>query len=231
MKDSLGDRMKNNYENISRTKLMRRTPVIMRLDGKAFHTLTRECKKPFDDKFSMAMKETARAVLEEAQGSQFAYVQSDEISILFTDYATHETQAWFDYNIQKMCSVAASIASVTFTKEFMKTGYFDCRVFNIPREEVINYFIWRQQDWQRNSVQMLARSEYSQKELQHKTVPMMHDMLKEKGIDWFALNPEKWKNGLVVTKHQSCGHKIFKDIKPEINELIYCDEEKNDEVR
>jgi len=221
MVDSLGDRMKNNYENVTRNYLMKRTPVIMRIDGKAFHTLTRSCIKPFDDFLSESMIIAAKAVVKEAQGFKIAYIQSDEISILLTDYDTLETSAWFDYNIQKMCSVSASIASVAFSNAFGRTAYFDCRVFNIPKEEVNNYFIWRQQDWMRNSIQMLARTHYSQKELDHKNVTKMHDMLFQKGINWSKLEPEKWKNGYTLFKSGTgVGSFIFRDKWDVMNEII-----------
>jgi tRNA(His) guanylyltransferase len=231
MVDSLGDRMKNNYENISRSYLMRRTPVIMRIDGKAFHTLTRSCIKPFDEFLSDAMITAAYAVAKEVMGFKLAYIQSDEISILLTDYDTLDTEAWFNYNIQKMCSVSASIASVAFTNAFGKPAHFDCRVFNIPKEEVNNYFIWRQQDWMRNSIQMLARTHYSQKELDHKNVTKMHDMLFQKGVNWAQLYPPKWKNGTVLIgktthwDHMSrekweFGDFIFKDHWDMMNDII-----------
>ena len=184
MPDSLGDRMKNKYENVTRFHLMSRQPVIMRLDGKAFHTLTKSCEKPFDDFFSLSMISAAEAVMNEAMGAKLAYIQSDEISILLTDYENLESEAWFDNNIQKLCSVSASIASVEFSDFFEKCAHFDCRVFNIPKEEVNNYFIWRQQDWMRNSVQMLARNYFSQSELHKKNIPSMHDMLHDKGVNW-----------------------------------------------
>lgn len=202
--DSIGDRMKNNYEDITRNYLLRRTPVIVRIDGKAFHTLTRVCEKPFDKELSDMMICAARAVMDEAQGSKIAYIQSDEISILLTDYDTLDTHAWFDYNIQKICSVSSSIATAVFNQQslekFRSLAYFDCRVFNIPREEVNNYFIWRQQDWMRNSVQMLARYYFSQKELNGKNVPAMHEMLYTKGVNWADLKPARWKNGFVIYK-------------------------------
>jgi len=123
MKDSLGDRIKHNYENRNRSYLLRRTPVIMRLDGKAFHTLTRNCNKPFDIEFSSAMIYAGHKLLKEIQGAECAYTQSDEISILITDYETLETEAWFDYNVQKMTSVAASVASLAFSDAYKKRVY------------------------------------------------------------------------------------------------------------
>jgi tRNA(His) 5'-end guanylyltransferase len=184
----------------------------MRLDGKAFHTLTRGCKKPFDEELQSCMAHTALFLCEQIQGSQLAYVQSDEISILLIDYNTLQTDAWFDYNIQKMCSVAAGYASAYFSQEWGKLGVFDCRVFNVPKEEVCNYFVWRQQDWERNSIQMLAQAHFSHKELHKKNAKDLHEMLHEKNINWADLDP-KWKNGLSLFKDEvgwmATGKEIF----------------------
>lgn len=202
---SIGSRMKSNYEDRYRFYLTRRTPVIMRLDGKAFHTLTRECDKPFDDHFANTMTLTAKKLCEEIQGAKLAYIQSDEISVLITDFDKLTTEAWFDYNIQKMVSVASAIASSEFNKWFSNLklftyGIFDCRVFNVPTEEVVNYFVWRQKDWERNSIQMLAQSHYSHKQLHKKDTSDMHEMLHEKEINWTGLE-DRWKNGSCLIKN------------------------------
>lgn len=197
MPDSIGDRMKKNYEDRNRVKLTRRTPVIIRLDGRAFHTLTRNMDKPFDMKFIRLMGETARKMAHSIQGAKVVYVQSDEISVLLTDYDELDTNAWFDYNVQKMCSVSASIASVHLSMALNKPVEFDSRCFNIPKEEVINYFRWRYGDWVKNSVQMLARSKFSQKELNGKKQADMHEMLHQKGINWADL-PGVCKNGRLL---------------------------------
>ncbi len=202
-KDSIGNRMKENYENRYRLYLTRRTPVIIRLDGRAFHTLTRNLK-PFDKDFSDIMNNAATFLCQEIQGAKCAYIQSDEISILVTDFDTLTTDAWFDYNIQKMTSISAGLASAYFSSNYSdwigkQIVVFDSRVFNIPKEEVCNYFIWRQLDWIRNSVSMLAQANFSHKELQGKNQPAMHEMLHEKGINWTNLNP-RWKNGTFIEK-------------------------------
>jgi len=115
--DSLGDRMKG-YENIERRYLTRRMPAIIRVDGKAFHTFTRGFQKPFDMILMQAMWDTAKYLCENIMGCKIAYVQSDEISLLLTDYDDIRTQAWFDKNIQKMVSVSASMATLGFNKTF-----------------------------------------------------------------------------------------------------------------
>lgn len=119
-KDSLGDRMKENYENRSKTYLVRRMPVIIRLDGKAFHTFTRGLKKPYDEIFHNTMNATMKYLCENIQGCKLGYTQSDEITLLLTDYDTLDTDAWFDNNVQKICSVSASIATMAFNKYLHK---------------------------------------------------------------------------------------------------------------
>src|SRR5579863_8752708 len=112
-KDSLGDRMKG-YEDAYRIYLTGRTPLISRVDGKAFHTLTHGLDKPFDETFINCMLHTALILSEEIQGVKLAYWQSDEISLLITDYDTLTTQAPFDKNLQKLVSISAGIATEAF---------------------------------------------------------------------------------------------------------------------
>ena len=116
--DNLGTRMKEYYEAIPKTRLMRRTPVAIRIDGKAFHTFTRGFAKPFDEVLGNAMVRTMEHLCKNIQGCVFGYTQSDEITLLLIDYQTFETDAWFDYEVQKMCSVAASMATMAFNKYF-----------------------------------------------------------------------------------------------------------------
>jgi tRNA(His) 5'-end guanylyltransferase len=220
-RDSLGDRMKGNYENRSKTYLVRRMPVIIRLDGKAFHTFTRGFNKPFDEVMMQTMQQTTLKLCQEIQGCVFGYTQSDEITLVLVDYNDINTDAWFDYSVQKMCSVASSMCTLYFNKIFAemvdvfiansdvtpeeeklervynkaieKGAMFDARVFNIPVEEVTNCVLWRQQDATRNSISSLAQSKFSHKELQGKSSSQMQDMLMEKfGINWNDLTiPEK----------------------------------------
>ena len=118
VRDDLGARMKIFYEQIPKTKLMRRTPVIIRIDGKAFHTFTRGFQKPFDDVLIKTMQETTKYLCENIQGCVLGYTQSDEITLVLIDYQRFETSAWFDYEIQKMCSIAASMATIAFNRYF-----------------------------------------------------------------------------------------------------------------
>lgn len=189
-KDSLGDRMKT-YEDVNRNFLQRRTPTIIRVDGKAFHTLTRGLDKPFDENFSNAMLNVARDLCDEVQGVKLAYWQSDEISLILVDYDRLTSQAWFDKNIQKMVSVSASIATASFNNWFQHPGecntraLFDSRIFTLPKEEVCNYFLWRQQDAVRNSINSLGQAHFSPKQLHGLNTDQVQELLfKEKGINW-----------------------------------------------
>lgn len=205
MRDSLGNRIKEQYENRTRYFLPRRTYTIIRCDGKAFHSFTRGCDKPFDHKLMTAMDQTTIALCEEIQGAKFGFTQSDEISILLTDFESIQTCAWFDGNIQKMASIASSIATAAFNdiyKEKKNMALFDARVFTIPDPvEVHNYFVWRQQDASRNSVQMAARAVFSHKECDNKNVSELQEMLFQKGINWDKYTSGE-KRGRAIIKEQ-----------------------------
>ena len=116
--DALGTRMKTYYEQIPKTRLMRRTPVAIRIDGKAFHTFTRGFEKPFDKVLGNAMVKTMEHLCKNIQGCVFGYTQSDEITLILQDYYRLNTDAWFDYEVQKMCSIAASMATMAFNRYF-----------------------------------------------------------------------------------------------------------------
>lgn len=166
--DDLGVRMKTFYEQIPKIKLMRRCPVAIRIDGKAFHTFTRGFQKPFDEVLIESMQETMKYLCENIQGCVLGYTQSDEITLILIDYKKLTSSAWFDYEVQKICSIAASMATMAFNKFFAnnvgdyctynyerednsheeyehilslavdKGAMFDARCFNIPKEEVTN---------------------------------------------------------------------------------------------
>ena len=118
--DNLGKRMKSFYEEIPKTRLMRRTPVAIRIDGKAFHTFTKGFIKPFDDMIVESMDYTMLRLCENVKGCVLGYVQSDEITLILVDYKKLDSQVWFDYEVQKMCSVAASIVVPIFESIFKK---------------------------------------------------------------------------------------------------------------
>ena len=212
-RDSLGTRMKTYYEEVPKFRLYKRTPVAIRIDGKAFHTFTRGFKKPFDEILIKSMQQTMLYLCENIQGCVLGYSQSDEITLILQDYKTLTTSAWFDYEIQKICSISASMATMAFNKYFEQNVYddnplgsvnsencelvntyinaikkgamFDARCFNIPKEEVTNLIFWRQLDAARNSVQMVGQAYFSHKELQNKSCNDIQDMLMEKyNINW-----------------------------------------------
>ena len=125
--DELGKRMKEYYEQIPKTRLMRRTPVAIRLDGKAFHTFTKGFKKPFDEVLIKSMQETMKYLCEHIQGCVLGYTQSDEITLILVDYKNLDSCAWFDYEVQKLCSVSASMATLEFNRAFVRNVYESIR--------------------------------------------------------------------------------------------------------
>lgn len=213
-KDSLGDRMKS-YESVWGGVLPPRMPIMLRLDGKAFHTYTKGLERPFCPELVNIMDTTALELCRSIQGAQIAYVQSDEISIFIHSYKTYDSQIWFGGKIQKIVSVAAAIASSIFTSESWRLRYpgdlgfnngsgirpacFDARVYVVPESEVCNAFICRQQDATRNSVQMLARSLYSHRELEHKNNVQLRQMCLDKGHSWDEI-PTQQKRGRCIVK-------------------------------
>lgn len=207
-KDKLASRMKSQYEMRTKTYLPRRTYTIVRLDGKSFHTFTKGMDRPFDLDFMDAMNETTKFLCQEIQGVSFGYTQSDEISLLLTDFAKEGTDAWFDGQVQKIVSVSASMATAQFNATInydkpdgeRKMAFFDSRVFTIPDPtEVENYFIWRQKDAVRNSLQMHAQSLYSHKELNGKSQAEQHEMIHKAGENWDKL-PDGFKRGRTYKK-------------------------------
>lgn len=205
MNDSLGDRMKNNYENVTRYYLPKRTYTIIRIDGKSFHTFTKNYDRPYDLKLMDYMDNTALFLCENIQGCKLAYVQSDEISLVLTDFDTLTTEGFFTGNIQKICSISASMATARFNElleDKSNLAFFDSRVFTIPsRTEVCNYFIWRQQDAVRNSIQMASQSLFSHRELQHKNTSTLQEMMFSKGVNWNDY-PIRFKRGGCVVKKE-----------------------------
>jgi len=201
----LHERMQN-YEHTNRYYLTRKVPVIIRVDGRAFHTFTRGMDKPFDWGFMEAMVQAAKTVMMEATGGVMAYIQSDEASFLLMDTAKLDTMPWFDYRQDKLTSMVASIMTMAFnrailghkkfwpspmefpTLEQFPAATFDARAFNIPKEDVANYFLHRAQDWERNSIQMLARSLFPHKKLHMKKRDAQLDMIRGRGLNWEELS-------------------------------------------
>jgi len=185
----LGNRMKK-YEDGYNQVLLDRLPIIVRLDGVAFHQYTKGCQKPFDSNLHASMVETTRALVKEF-GPKIGYTQSDEISLLFWQDGIKQ-QTIFGGRVNKINSVMASAAANYFNKfeQGNKLAKFDCRCFCVPNEvEAVNYFLWRTQDAVRNSVQMAAQAVYEHKELHGKGADQLHDMLHAKGINWNSYPP------------------------------------------
>lgn len=218
--DTLGDRMKR-YELCSRTKLLPRSYIALRVDGKAFHTFTRNMKKPFDAELINCMVKAGEKVAREMGGFLLGYHQSDEFTFIITDTNNYESQYWFDGEVQKLCSVTASMFGAYFNKYMFGTeAIFDCRAFNVPEEDVPNIFIWRQRDWERNSLQMFARSFYSHKEMEGKKHDDIHEMLYKIGENWANLS-NTYKNGTFITKdgERICEKMTYGDIVKVIHKL------------
>jgi tRNA(His) 5'-end guanylyltransferase len=226
VRDDLGTRMKEFYEQVPKFRLYRRTPVAIRIDGKAFHTFTRGFQKPFDEVLIKSMQETMKYLCENIQGCVLGYTQSDEITLILVDYKKLNSDAWFDYEIQKICSIAASMATMAFNRSFrynaeiemvftkdekyketllnaiVKGAMFDARCFNIPREEVTNLIYWRQLDATRNSIQMVGQANFSHKELQNKTCNDIQDMLMlQKGINWNDFPTHQKRGSCCIKNH------------------------------
>jgi len=208
----IGTRMKR-YELTTRDYLIPHMPTIIRLDGKTFHTFTKGMSRPFDeslhDTMCFAMEQSMEHII---QNCVLGYTQSDEISLLLVDYPNFNTEQWFNGNIQKIVSVSASAVTAYFNQFFSeyvaeqcdKVGdlaFFDSRVYQLPREEVCNYFIWRQQDATRNSIQMLGQSKFSHKELHGVSCDQIQEkLMTEHDINWNDIRT--WK------KRGTCCYKI-----------------------
>lgn len=186
MKDELGTRIKA-YEAVSNPLLTPNSPLFIRVDGKAFHTFTKHCDRPFDFNLTSAMVEAAKMTAFYMQGFKLAYVQSDECTFCLTDYDRLETQGWFNYELNKIVSVTASMFTGYFNKYYDVTSdlaFFDARAFTVPIDDAPNVFVWRQKDWRRNSIQMLAQSVFSHNELQDRRNEDVIKMLSEAGHSW-----------------------------------------------
>ena len=190
--DSLGDRMKR-YETVSDITLTRRLPYVIRLDGKGFHHWTRtvHVAKPFDAALHHLMATTMQTLCQEIQGTVLGYTQSDEISLILQDYFELATEPAFDKRVQKLVSITASLATAVFNAAAPAVfpdapwALFDSRAFVLPREEVTNYVIWRQQDAVRNSIRMAGYAYFSHKALERLSNNAVQERLwQEHGVNW-----------------------------------------------
>ena len=199
--ETLGSRMKQ-YEECYNVRIPRRFPMIVRLDGRAFHSWTRRvnCVKPFDEALMDLMAKTSKFLCENIEDCMFAYTQSDEISLLIRDDKSSVSTPWFDKRLQKVASLSASMATYFFNAEnpFDRKlpAFFDSRAFILPADEVRAYFIWRQNDASKNSLSMLAQSLYSHTELVGKKREELMDLCVNNGMNW---------NALSIPKKRGCG--------------------------
>jgi len=205
--EKMGDLHKS-YECRTETTLMPGLPVVVRLDGRSFHTFTKGFKRPYDVRMSSAMIDTAKYLIEQTSAN-IGYCQSDEISITFRNDDVL-TPFMFGGRIQKLCSVIASMASVKFNQIIGETipekadslPVFDARVFQYPNLELAcETFLWRETDATRNSLTMAAHSEYNHKELHGAGFKMKHDLLHAKGVNWNDY-PAFFKRGTYVAKRE-----------------------------
>ncbi|MEP6536667.1 MAG: tRNA(His) guanylyltransferase Thg1 family protein [Bryobacteraceae bacterium] len=202
MKDELGQRMKRDYEDALRLFLPRRSYVVIRIDGRAFHSFTAALERPYCRPLADALDQAAIYLCREMIGCRFAYGQSDEYSFLLTDFEKSDAPLWFDGNVQKIVSVSASLFTAAFQRSFPteKIAAFDARVMIISqRSEVENYFLWRQLDATANSLNMLASAHYGHDELLQKSTAEKHELLHAKGLNW-AKQPADFKRGRVIRK-------------------------------
>lgn len=207
-RDTLGDRIKR-YEAVSDHKLTPRSPVFIRVDGKAFHTFTRGADKPFDQTIIDSMVYAATETAKQMTGFKLAYVQSDEATFMITDYDTLESQGWFGYELNKLVSITASAFTAYFnsyycnhfiaTDQSVLMAMFDARAFTVPVEDAPNVFIWRQRDWERNSIQMFARAYSSHKECQGLNVTELKDLCLSKGFDYDSIADQE-KHGTFINR-------------------------------
>jgi tRNA(His) 5'-end guanylyltransferase len=202
-------------------------PVVVRVDGKSFHSFTKGLDKPYDVVIGDAMDSAMMSLCKEISGTKFGYVQSDEISIVFTNDDTLMTEPWFDNQVQKIASITASVATRKFNEVLrihpentedklyytkIDRASFDSRVFVLPDlDEVVNYFVWRQADATRNAIQGLAQAHFSHNQLMGLKLAAVQDKLfVEKGIN-FNDEPTGFKRGRAAVRVE-CEWKIDKDV-------------------
>lgn len=202
----IGDRMKS-YET---SEQLPKGAMFVRVDGKAFHTWTKKISaaRPFDRIVHQCMSYATRKTAREIQGFSLAYTQSDEATFMFHNLEP-ESRAWFDGKVSKLVSVTASLFTYHFNNyygDFVLThgyprvpAFFDSRAFSVPVEDAANVFVWREQDWRRNSVQMLGQHYIGHKEMQGlDSIHVIHELAEGHGIDWFALTDWKRYGTFVV---------------------------------
>ena len=214
MKDELGQQMKRDYEDALRLYVPRRTHVIIRIDGRAFHQFTRQLERPYCRRLAGALDAAALYLAAQMIGCRFAYGQSDEYSFVLTDTEPAGAALWFDGNVQKMVSVSASLFTAAFNQAFAadQPGAFDARVLVIAqRAEVEKYLLWRQLDASANSLNMLASAHFTHQELLGKSSAEKHDLLHARGVNW-AKQPADFKRGRAVVREAGGGWRVDSEI-------------------
>lgn len=205
MKTDFDIRMKM-YENMeSGRRLIPLIPALCRIDGRNFHTFTRNMQRPYDEKLSKAMQDTTKWLVEET-GARCGYTQSDEISLLWLEN-NPKSEIFFGGRIQKMVSQTAALATAFFNNyresDWPEMASFDSRVWNLPNEyEAANYFLWREQDATRNSISMAAQSKFSHQQLMYANTQEMQEMLFQEGINWNDY-PSFFKRGTYFVRRKT----------------------------
>ena len=145
------------YEKLASQAIPKELPMIIRVDGKAFHTYTKGLEKPHDPNITMVFALAAAATAKHIQMCELVYTQSDEVSFIVMNHLLGENgDPWFGGKVQKITSIAASIFTSYFSMyamEFLphkKQAFFDARTYPMPRDEIKNYLRWRQMDCTRN---------------------------------------------------------------------------------
>lgn len=179
--------------------------IAVRLDGRSFTRLTKEiCKfeAPFDVKFRDLMVETVKTLMNAGFRIVYGYTESDEISLLF-----HPEDNTFGRKVRKINTTLAGEASAAFSLALGKVATFDCRVVPLPnKNRVADYFLWRQEDSHRNSLNAhcywaLRKEGENQNsatmELEGKSVSYKNELLYQKGINYNTL-PLWQKRGIGI---------------------------------
>lgn len=192
-------------EKAHRTVLPKKTYAVIRVDGKGFSKYTKGLEKPFDAQFTKDMQAVAKFLCEQIDGAHFAYTQSDEISVVFSDLRSENTEMWFGGQVQKIVSIVAALATAKFNelRPFGGLALFDARVHPLDGiHEVLQYVQWRQSDAIRNSVGMLAGHHFSHRKLMGASVPERLEMLGSKNVRWLDLDMAFRQGSLVFQREE-----------------------------
>lgn len=239
--DSLGDRMKS-YEHCYRLFVPKKSFIAVRLDGKSFHSYTKGLPRPFDKALMDDMDETTKYLCENVACCKVGYVQSDEITLILTEGQEPGSEPWFGNNLQKICSITASMATAKFNQlrmkrhyaepavyvdsiddawdevEKVKLAHFDSRVFVLPTAtEVKNCLTWRSNDATRNSIQMVGQSLYSHKELHGVSCDKLQELIFQKGINWNGYSYREKRGGTFTRQIDDTGRSKWKASETPLN--------------